>query len=34
MRKITCDCENPLYNILINICDYNMCPYAKKYGFI
>ena len=32
MRKITCDCENPLDNILINISDY-MCPYAKKYGF-
>jgi hypothetical protein len=32
MRKITCNCENPLDNILINISDY-MCPYAKKYGF-
>ena len=32
MRKIKCDCENPLDNILINISDY-MCPYAKKYGF-
>ena len=32
MRKITCDCENPLDNILINISDY-MCPYAKKYNF-
>lgn len=31
MRKITCNCENPLDNILINISDY-MCPYAKKYG--
>jgi len=32
MRKITCECENPLDNILINISDY-MCPYAKKYNF-
>jgi len=31
MRKITCDCENPLDNILIDISDY-MCPYAKKYN--
>ena len=29
MRKITCECENPLDNILIHISDY-MCPYAKK----
>lgn len=32
MRKITCNCENPLDNILIDISDY-ICPYAKKYNF-
>jgi phosphatidylglycerophosphate synthase len=32
MRKIECNCENPLDNILIHISDY-LCPYAYKYGF-
>jgi len=32
MRKIECNCENPLDNILINICEYT-CLYANKYKF-
>ena len=32
MRKIKCESENPLDNILLNICEY-MCPYAYKYKF-